>query len=64
MPIVRRKKTGGRKANPILQAYTDRYKLTRKGREVASKCLTQLALCQTEEARRLLLGITAHQEEV
>jgi hypothetical protein len=56
MAIKKRPKTGGRKLNPILQAYTERYNFTRKQREIASKYLVQLALCQSEEARRLLLG--------
>jgi hypothetical protein len=59
MPIKRRKKTGGRKVNPILQAYTEKYKLTPKQRELTAKCLVQLALCQSEEARRLILGVAA-----
>jgi len=59
MPIVRKKKTGGRKRNKILWAYIERYGLTPKQGTLANKMLVQLALCRSEEARRLLLGVSA-----
>ncbi len=61
MPIKRRKKTGGRLADPILSAYTERYNLTPKQREILSKYIVQLSLCQSEEARRLLLGVSSYE---
>ena len=57
MPIIRRKKTGGRQANLVLKAYKERYNLSRKQVSLANKILVQLTLCQSEDARRLLLGV-------
>jgi hypothetical protein len=62
MPIVRRKKTGGRKCNPVLRAFTNKYQLTKKQVEYLSKILVQFALCESEEARRLLLGVSDNEE--
>ena len=59
MPIKRRKKTGGRLMDPIIKAYSERYNLTRKQRILARTYIVQLSLCQSEESRRLLLGIQA-----
>ena len=58
MPIIRRKKTGGRKRDEILYAFAEKYRLTVKQRVLLSHCLVQFCLCETEEARRLLLGIS------
>ena len=58
MPVKKQKKTGGRKMNIVLQAYTEKYSLTQKQRVIASRFLPQLALCQDEAARRLLLGVS------
>lgn len=58
MPIVRRKKTGGRPRNEILWAYAERYRLSHRQRALCAKILPQLALCMDDSARRLLLGVS------
>ncbi len=45
-------------ADQVLKAYTERYKLTPRQVQLLSKNLVQITLCQTEEARRLLLGVS------
>lgn len=59
MPIIRRKKTGGREADRVLRAYAEKYNLTPKQVNLASKILVQLAMCQSEEARKLILGVSS-----
>ena len=58
MPIIRRQKTGGRKFNPLLRAYAQKYKLTKKQVVYLSKMIVQFSLCESGEARRLLLGVS------
>jgi|GEM_PF-6036230 hypothetical protein len=58
MPIIRRKKTGGRITHPIVKAYVERYDLTDKQKELLVKNIVQISLCQNEEARRLILGVS------
>jgi hypothetical protein len=58
MPIVRRKKTGGRMTDQVFQAYVKHYKLTPKQGQLLTKIIVQVALCKDEEARRLLLGVS------
>ena len=59
MPIIRRKKTGGRITHPIIKAFIDKYNLTDKQKELLIKNIVQVSLCQSEEARRLILGVSA-----
>lgn len=56
MPVVKRKKTGGRPRDKVLDAYAHHYNLTRRQRHQISSYVVQLSLCQSEEARRLILG--------
>jgi hypothetical protein len=58
MPIIRRKKTGGRITHPIVNAYLERYSLTKKQKKLLIKNVVQLALCHGEEERRLILGVS------
>jgi hypothetical protein len=58
MPIVRRKKTGGRPVDEVIDAYAIRYNLTKKQRYQLKSFVAQVALCKSEEARRLILGVS------
>jgi hypothetical protein len=59
MPIIRRKKTGGRITHPIIKAFVQRYNLTEKQKEFLIKNIVQISLCHGEEERRLILGVSA-----
>ena len=56
--IIRRKKTGGRVADEVMEAYALRYRLTQKQRVLVKRWVVQLSLCTSDEARRLLLGVS------
>ena len=58
MPIVRRKKTGGRRSDPVLDAYALRYGLTPKQRKLLARYVVQVSLCRSEESRRLIIGVS------
>jgi len=55
---VRRKKTGGRVRDSIIYAYAVHYGLTKKQTERLRSMVVQIALCKSDEARRLLLGVS------
>ena len=59
MPIVRQPKTGGRQTDQVIAAYAERYELTRKQKVLLRKNMVQIALADTEEVRKLLLGVSA-----
>jgi hypothetical protein len=52
--------TGGRKAEPVREAWAMRFNLTRKQRAslLDVKMCQQLCMCLSDEARRLLLGVS------
>lgn len=56
--IIRQKKHGGRPSDKVLDALAERYGLSPKKRVQAQYIVAQIALCGSEEARRLLLGVS------
>lgn len=56
--IIRQKKHGGRPSDKVMDALTDRYGLSPKKRAMATGMVAQLSLCGSEEARRVLLGVS------
>lgn len=55
------KHTGGRKAEPVRDAWAIRFNLTRKQRAclLNVRMCQQLSMCKSDEARRLLLGCSS-----
>ena len=45
----------------ITDAYAERYGLTRREKEWLRRNIVQVALCQTEDARRVLLGVSGEE---
>jgi hypothetical protein len=57
--IVRQKHSGGRPKDAVMDAYAERYGLSRKKKTLLKTFIVQFALCKTEECRRILLGISS-----
>lgn len=57
-PIVRQKRTGGRKPDPLRVYLQTAYGLSRKQVRLAVTFTEQLAACADDSARRLLLGVS------
>jgi len=64
MPIKRKPKTpgSGRPSDAVMDAYAQRYELSVKQKTLLNRYIVQVSLCQSDEARRLLLGVS--QKEV
>jgi hypothetical protein len=62
--IKRKPKTpgSGRPSDAVMDAYAQRYGLTRREKAKLKTYIVQLALCQSEEARRLLLGVSRRED--
>ena len=57
--IVRQKHSGGRPKDAVMDAYAERYGLSKKKKKLLKTFIVQFALCKTEECRRILLGVSA-----
>ena len=64
MPIKRKLKTPGigRPSDAVMDAYAQRYKLSVKQKTLLNRYIVQVSLCQSDEARRLLLGVSQKEE--
>ena len=64
MPIKRKPKTpgSGRPSDPVMDAYAQRYDLSVKQKKLLKRYIVQVSLCQSDEARRLLLGVSRKEE--
>ena len=58
--IIRQRKppSSGRPSDAVIDAYAQRYDLSVKQKTLLKRYVVQISLCQSEEARRLLLGVS------
>lgn len=64
MPIKRKPKTpgSGRPSDAVMDAYADRFGLSPKQKVLLKRYIVQVSLCSSDEARRLLLGVSRKEE--